>query len=162
MPVAIITVHTIASKNEIYVPVDAVMAFNCEVLSDKIPSFLYLDERPTRLVSDVDSVELSKGIRFQYVRVDEIVRLESQADSTIIYLRDKSHLVTKLALKFFLMKLKEVSFYMVHQDHLVNMSFIERLTHSSAYLTLSNFESIPVSPEQENELKNYFDSHWII
>ncbi|MGE0076331.1 MAG: LytTR family transcriptional regulator DNA-binding domain-containing protein [Bacteroidales bacterium] len=162
MPVAIITQQSIYSSNGKYIPSDVVLAFNCDLLSDKIPSFRYDEENSIDIESDFESVKLSKGIRFQYVRLDEIVRLECKNKETTLHLRDNSLIVTRLPIDVFTAKLKTNLFYSVHPEHLVNLLFMERLNHSSAYLTLSNFESVPVSPDEEKNLEDYLDNRPII
>lgn len=162
MPIAIITHKTIYPENNRYIPTDTLSVFCCNSISDKIPSFRYTGADPLELGSDFQDIVMSYGVRYQYIRIDEIVRFERKSNETLIHLRDKSTVVTEHTIAFFFDKLKENQFYSVHADHLVNLLFMERLTHSSAYLTLSNFDSIPVSPEAERELDNFLENSQLI
>ncbi len=81
-----------------------------------------------------------------FVKVEQIVRCESDDNYTTVYLiGDKEILVSK-NIKHFEDILESQGFYRIHRSHLVNLNYIkEYFRGDGGYVTMNDGSSIPVS-----------------
>jgi len=80
------------------------------------------------------------------IEVDEIIRCESDNNSTLFYLKSGSTIKVSKTLKEYEETLLPFSFIRCHQTHLVNPNFILKFEkHPNPILELNNGDKIPVS-----------------
>ncbi|MFT6844937.1 MAG: two-component system LytT family response regulator [Flavobacteriales bacterium] len=89
------------------------------------------------------------------VSVAEIVRCQSDNNYTVIYLSNgKSHTSSK-PLAFYQTFLPSNLFCRIHQSHLININFVDKVNYTkSCSVELSNGDILPISVRQK---KNFFD-----
>jgi len=81
----------------------------------------------------------------------EIVRCEANNNYTSFYLADKSTIVTSKTIKEYEEILAEFDFLRVHKSHLVNLAYVQLLTHKNL-LVLSDRTQVEVSRRRRPEL----------
>ncbi len=62
----------------------------------------------------------------QLIRVDDIVRLESDGNYTTFFLQNKTKILVSRQIKEYETILEEQGFFRVHQSHIINMHLVER------------------------------------
>lgn len=85
------------------------------------------------------------------VKIDDIVRAESDDNYTYFFLADNSkHLVSK-TLKEFESLLPKERFLRIHQSHLVNLDFIKKFVRGkSGFVQMSDGSKLPVARERKD------------
>jgi two-component system LytT family response regulator len=97
------------------------------------------------------AVPTSNGLEF--LRTDNIVRLEADNSYTTFFLDDKTKLMVAKTLKDMEELLPSNKFYRVHHSHLVNIDFIKRFQKSDGGMLIMEDKSIiPVSRQRKEEL----------
>lgn len=92
-----------------------------------------------------------------FINIEEIVRIESDKNYSRILLLNKKEMYVSKTLKIFANTLTQQSFLRVHQSHLVNAKFINKLNNADGgFVELKNDEKIPVSASGKSSLKEYF------
>lgn len=162
MSVVVVTKQTLKHNGESILPPDTIMRFLCEGLCNEPPFAILVAREPKNLSTVWETIIVEKGTNYQYIPIDNIVRIESVFGESWVHLSNQKTLVSKISISTFAEKLGESYFFSVNSEHLVNLRFMERLTHSSAYITLSNHDSIQISAEAERQLKNILSSNKII
>lgn len=76
------------------------------------------DGNPIMLVSTIDTIE--------FVKINEIIRLEAQGSYTKIYMEDKKCILASKVIKEFEYLLTDHSFYRVHQSHIIHVKSIKK------------------------------------
>ena len=95
-----------------------------------------------------------------FLNGDDIIRLESVKDYTIIYLQDGSEVVSSQALKRFDQRLSLLGFLKVHQNHLVNTKHIFRYLRQDGIIILSDGSKVDVS-KRKPTLLSRLTSHFL-
>jgi two-component system LytT family response regulator len=88
------------------------------------------------------------------IRINDIIRCESDKNYTTLFLTDKRRLVVSKTLKEVNEMLSEYGFFRVHQSHLVNLRFFERYDKQglSGSVVLSDGNKVPVSSRRKEGL----------
>jgi two-component system, LytTR family, response regulator len=91
-------------------------------------------------------IALPVGDAMQLFAPDDIIRCESDSNYTYIWLTGGKKLLLAKTLKEIEETLKGLSFFRVHQSHLVNMNHISKVIKGEgSYLTMTDGAGIPVS-----------------
>lgn len=102
--------------------------------------------RPTKI--SLHSLE-----KISVVSIDDIIRCESDNNSTMFYLNDGKKIFVTKTLKYFSDMLSECGFIRTHQSHLINNQYIkEYIKSDGGYLLLTNGKAIPVSVRKRAEV----------
>ncbi len=108
------------------------------------------------LVSNISKLEKlalpsMDGIRF--VRIDDVVRCESDDNYTNVYLRSGDKIVVSKTLKEYERLLEPMQFFRVHKQHLVNLRFVEKyIPGDGGYLILEDGSHVDVSRRKKDQL----------
>ncbi|MDD3687396.1 MAG: LytTR family DNA-binding domain-containing protein [Bacteroidales bacterium] len=108
------------------------------------------------LISNINSLEKialpsMDGIRF--VKINEIIRCESDNNYTLFYLTSKEKILVSKTLKDFEILLSGSKFYRVHKSHLVNLKFISKyIPGEGGYLILEDGSHVDVSRRKKEGL----------
>lgn len=86
------------------------------------------------------AIPTSTGLRF--VQAADIVRCQSEANYTIIFLKDKQKITVAKTLKEFEDLLSEHNFYRVHNSHLINLAFIKTYNRGKGGFVCMNDDSV--------------------
>lgn len=93
----------------------------------------------------------SNGIRF--IKIDEIVRCESDNNYTTFYLNNKEKILVSKTLKEYDTLLSDTHFYRVHKSHLVNINYISKyVSEDGGYIILEDKSQIEVSRRKKDGL----------
>jgi two-component system, LytTR family, response regulator len=103
-----------------------------------------------------DRLALNTQDRITVVKIQDIIRCESDVNYTHFYFKDGSNVLVTKTLKEFDSLLGDRGFVRVHQSHLVNVNHIKELVKADGgTLKLSDGSSVPVSTRKKQEVINY-------
>lgn len=108
------------------------------------------------LLSNVNSFEkiglpTSDGIRF--VKVDDIVRCESDSSYTIFFMNSKEKIVVSKNLKNYEDLLSDRKFLRIHKSHLINTRYVEQyINGDGGQVVMSDGSTVEVSRRKKEEL----------
>lgn len=108
------------------------------------------------LISNINSLEKialpsSDGIRF--VKIQDVVRCESDNNYTMFYLINKEKVLVSKTLKEYEVMLSGVNFYRIHKSHLVNLKFITKyVPGEGGYVILEDGSHADVSRRKKEGL----------
>lgn len=77
------------------------------------------------LVPEEKRLCIPLGNEIIFIRIKDIVRLESDVNYSILHLSDKRKLVVAKTLKEFEKMLSSLNFFRVHNSHLINLSYLK-------------------------------------
>jgi len=101
-------------------------------------------------------LSLSTSDGWVVVRISEILHCESYKNYTTIYLSDAKHTISK-TLKEVEVKLPKENFYRVHNSHLINIDYVQKVLKSDGgNVLLSNSALIPISKGKKKEFFDWF------
>jgi len=98
-------------------------------------------------------IAIAEGKGMVILSIDQIVRCEADKNYTNIFLQNGQSILSSKNLKEYEDMLQDEAFYRVHQSHLINLNFIEKLTkEDGAYLVLKDGSQVEVSRRRKSEL----------
>ena len=83
---------------------------------------------------------IKTGIDYQKIERANIQFMKSNVDYTHVFMVNGKHLVSQ-PLKFWVQKLNPKSFCQIHKSHLVNVSFISKISGNQVYI---NSTALPI------------------
>jgi two-component system LytT family response regulator len=96
------------------------------------------------------AVKDATGTRF--IEIGNIVRLQADSNYTLIFLADKTKVMTTRTLKDYEDILSDYGFFRAHNTHLINLDFVEKFFKDTDMVQLSNGNTIEVSRYKKKEL----------
>jgi two-component system LytT family response regulator len=96
------------------------------------------------------AIKDASGTRF--IEIGNIIRLQADSNYTVIFLTDKTKVMTTRTLKEYEDILTGYNFFRVHNAHLINLNFIERFIKDSNAIEMSNGDNVEVSRYKKKEL----------
>lgn len=85
------------------------------------------------------------------IKVNDIIRLESESNYSIVYLvNNKKHMVSK-TLKYFEEKLLAHNFLRIHQSHLINLLHMREIEHNENRCVMSDGSHVEISKRKKKE-----------
>lgn len=108
------------------------------------------------LVSNINKLEklalpAMDGIRF--VRIDDVVRCESDDNYTTVFMKSGEKIVVSKTLKEYERMLEDLQFFRVHKSHLVNLKYVEKyVPGDGGYLILEDGSHVDVSRRKKEQL----------
>jgi len=108
------------------------------------------------LISNLNRLEkialpASDGIRF--VKINDVVRCESDNNYTLFYLLNKEKILVSKTLKDYEVMLTDSTFYRVHKSHLVNLKYVAKyVPGEGGYLILEDGSHVDVSRRKKEGL----------
>jgi two-component system LytT family response regulator len=121
---------------------------------------LYCNDRLENTKSGV--LILDKGQRFLELDLNNIIRIESHALGSTVFMVNKAFWTTGKLIDQFEAELKLFEFLRVHASHLINMRYIERFVRCDAFITLSTSDAIPVDSKSNEHIAKYLEDKQII
>ena len=86
------------------------------------------------------------------IRVEDIIRCQSEINYTTIFMKDKQKLTVARVLKEFEEMLSDYLFFRVHNSHLVNLMYVKAYSKSRGSVTLNDGTEIEVSTRRKDDL----------
>lgn len=100
----------------------------------------------------IENIALSTAEGIIYLKLQEIVRLESEGNYTYFYTTAGEKMIVARTLKEFDQILPEDLFYRTHQSHVVNLREVRRvLKEDGGYALMSDGAKVPVSRRKKDD-----------
>lgn len=107
-------------------------------------------EQTDKLEKSVLFIKTNEG--FLVHNTENITRLESDGNYTLIHIQDEEPIMTSRTLKTYLPALENKPFLRVHRSHLVNLKYIKKYVKSEASLYMQDGSKIEVAKSRLPEL----------
>ncbi|TAK43353.1 MAG: response regulator transcription factor [Saprospiraceae bacterium] len=108
-----------------------------------------LESAPTR---QFDKITLTSQEGMVFLRLDEIVRLESEGSYTSFHMLNNDRHVISHPMKYYEDLLPQDRFFKLHQSHLVNLSFVKKiLREDGGYALMEDGCKIPIARRRKDE-----------
>lgn len=91
--------------------------------------------------SSLKKVAIYTQTGVELINVDEIVRFEASSNYTILYLRNKTTIISTKTLKEYDEMLSESTFFRVHKSHLINLNNVQRYVNGDGGFVIMNDSS---------------------
>jgi len=96
----------------------------------------------------------------QLVSLTEIIRAEADSNYTHFHLAGGKHVIVSRTIKEFDGLLSGSGIIRVHQSHLVNIHFIDKIMkHDGGYILLKNGTKVPISPNLKKSVLQAMNDH---
>lgn len=108
------------------------------------------------LISNIRAIEklalpTSDGMRF--VKIEEIVRCESDSCYTTFFMKSKEKIMVSKTLKEYELLLSDMGFFRVHKSHLVNLRYVEKYVQGEGgYLVMEDKVQVEISRRKKEGL----------
>jgi two-component system LytT family response regulator len=104
---------------------------------------------------------IPKGMGFEFLESDGIVRLEANGCYTIIYPHESKKITVSRTLKLFESALPKDSFIRVHKSHIINLKYMKEYSKlDGGYIVMTDGSKVEVSRRKTTEflikVKKYF------
>lgn len=110
----------------------------------------YLDKVKSEQQQDAKlMVPTKEGMIF--LRVNEIVRLQSESNYTLFFLIGNKKILVAKTLKNFEEKLLAYNFLRVHQSHLVNLAHMKEIDHGDNFVLMADGSKVEISKRKKKE-----------
>jgi len=114
--------------------------------------------RDTNRKDKNEILALASQDKIQLVRIEDIIRCQSEDNYTFFYLEGGRKIVVSKTLKEYDELLQEHKFIRVHHSHLVNARKILELQKNEDMLVLSDHSQVPVSSRKKQEVIRALES----
>ncbi|MDQ3142468.1 MAG: LytTR family DNA-binding domain-containing protein [Bacteroidota bacterium] len=135
------------NPEELAKAIDRIGAVPPEDYSSRISNLLENNRKKT-----FDKIMLTSMEGMIFLRLDQIVRIESDASYTTFYLmNNERHLITRPIIDFedFL---NSEGFFRLHQSHIVNLSYVKKiLREDGGYALMEDGEKVPIARRRKDE-----------
>jgi len=92
----------------------------------------------------------SDGI--QLVRIEDIVRCESDGNYTTFYFKNNTSILISRTLKEYTNLLTESGFYRIHHSHLINMNYIDKyINRDGGYIIMEDGSEVQISRRKKED-----------
>jgi len=110
----------------------------------------YLDKVKSEQQQDAKlMVPTKEGMIF--LRVNEIVRLQSESNYTLFFLIGNKKILVAKTLKNFEEKLLAYNFLRIHQSHLVNLAHMKEIDHGANFVLMADGSKVEISKRKKKE-----------
>ncbi|GEQ85207.1 DNA-binding response regulator [Patiriisocius marinistellae] len=126
------------------------------------PTSQQIDQRFRVLLDSINNnnskLTLPTATGYEFVEITSINRCEADGSYTHIFTLDKQFTVSK-PLKHYENLLENLSFYRVHNSHLINLKYVKQYTKGNGgYLTMEDGTTINVSARRKDGFLNTLNS----
>ena len=136
--------------NELSTAINKVIGNKRHTNNNMVQSFL---DQMKKNNTAAKKIALPSNNTVQFVQVNEIIRIESQSNYSIIYFIDRPKLTIAKTLKEFEEQLQSFNFLRVHHSHLINMEHIVGYKNvDSGYLIMKGNDIIEISRRKKHEV----------
>ena len=99
---------------------------------------------------------LSNNSEINFLRISEIVRMESLDNITIFYHATKNRIAETKPLKLFENLLPSSLFFRTHQSHIINKNYVEKITKTEGWIIeMQDGALVPVSRRKQQAFLNW-------
>lgn len=105
---------------------------------------------------------LEKGQRFIEIDLNQLMRIESTPQGSMLFLENKAFWITEKNIALFEKDLDSNMFFRVNNKTLINMHHLESFITCDAIVTLSDKEAIPVDAKIKDKLFEFLKGRQIL
>jgi DNA-binding LytR/AlgR family response regulator len=128
---------------------------------NQIPNTILFNKKP--LLSSVSKeLILKKGQRYIELELNQLLRIESSAQGSTIFLQKEAFWTTDKTIEQFESDLEHSFFFRVNNHNLINLHHLTSFISCDAIVTLSNKEAIPVDSKSKDKLFKFLDRKQLI
>lgn len=128
---------------------------------NEIPYTILFNKKP--LISTVSKeLILQKGQRYIELELNQLLRIESSAHGSTLFLQNDTFWTTKKTLEQFESDLEHSFFCRVNSRNLINLHHLTSFITCDAIVTLSNKEAIPVDAKLKGKLFKFLEGKQLI
>ncbi|MEL7122544.1 MAG: LytTR family DNA-binding domain-containing protein [Bacteroidota bacterium] len=99
-------------------------------------------------------IALATKEEVHFVKVNDIIRLQAEANYTRVFLKNESPLLLSGNIGHYEKLLNDQRFYRSHQSHLINMIYVKKFVKKEGgYFVMSDDSHVPVSRLKKEEVK---------
>jgi two-component system LytT family response regulator len=100
-------------------------------------------------------ISLPTTIGFEYIPIDDIVRIEADRSYCCFYLTNKKKYLVSRCLNDYHLLLEDRSFFRVHNSHLINMKHVKSyVRRDGGFVEMSDASHVPVSRVKKDYFMN--------
>lgn len=121
---------------------------------------LYSKERLVSLVTK--EIILEKGQRFVELELNQLLRIESTQQGSLLFLENKAFWTTEKSIDRFYSDLKFHLFFRVNKNHLVSLNHVKQLIKCDGMIILSNMDTIPVNEFEAEQMLKFLEGKQMI
>ena len=105
-------------------------------------------------------IKIQTKNRIWFFKSGEIIRLEGKRQNTILYLTNKNRSLINESIDQIENQLKDFSFIRIHNDHIINVNFISKITAGQdEYIELINGEIVPIESQRKQYILKSLENH---
>lgn len=104
-------------------------------------------KRTTHVTTTKIALSTKDGI--QFISPEDIIRCESVAANTRVFLKGGRNLITTKSLKDYESVLDESTFFKVHKSHIVNLNYVVRL-NKNGFLQMEDDSNVPLTEKSKS------------
>jgi two-component system, LytTR family, response regulator len=125
------------------------------------------EDYPTRISNLLESnrtkrlekIMLTSMEGMLFLRLDQIVRLESDGSYTTFYLLNNEHHLITRPMKDFENLFPEDEFFRLHQSHIVNLSFVKKiLREDGGYALMEDGSKVPIARRRKESFLEFMNN----
>ena len=94
-----------------------------------------------------------------FLKVNEIVRLQSESNYTLFYLIGNKKVLVAKTLKNFEEKLMSYNFMRVHQSHLINLAHMKEIDHGDNFVLMTDGSKVEISKRKKKEFMDSLEKN---
>jgi two-component system LytT family response regulator len=162
-------------------PVDKIIIIDNNEIQEELDKFININQKHILFNSDMDQLStetnpILKGIidnyeekhkikirtktRIWFFKSSEIIRLEAKQQNTILYLTNQNRSLINESIDQIENQLKDFSFIRIHDDHIVNVNFISKITAGwDESIELINGEIVPIENQRKQYILKSLENH---
>jgi two-component system LytT family response regulator len=162
-------------------PVDKIIIIDNNEIREELEKFIIANRKHILFNSDMDQLSLErnpilKGIienyeekhkikirtknRIWFFKSNEIIRLEAKQQNTVLYLTNQNRSLINESIDQIENQLKDFSFIRIHDDHIVNVNFISKITAGQdENIELINGEIVPIENQRKQYILQSLENH---
>jgi DNA-binding LytR/AlgR family response regulator len=173
--------HTNLVSTKLMGPVDKIIIIDNNEIQEELDKFINTNQKHILFNSDMDQLStetnpILKGIidnyeekhkikirtktRIWFFKSSEIIRLEAKKQNTILYLTNQNRSLINESIDQIENQLKDFSFIRIHDDHIVNVNFISKITAGwDESIELINGEIVPIENQRKQYILKSLENH---
>ncbi len=160
---------------------DKIIIINDSGIQSELENFLIANKKHIRFSSNMDEISLGQNpilkeiVRnyeekhkvkihskdnIRFFRANEIIRIKANKDKTLIFLINEKVDEINETIDQIENQLKDFSFIRIHDDHIINTSFIAKITAGRDIdIELMNGDIVPIEDQRKQYILNSLENH---
>lgn len=117
-----------------------------------LEQFQHLLQSLKNPISSIQKMVIPTADGFQFVKIDDIIRLETAGNFTVFHLNGKTQLISTQILKEWEDTLQNHSFFRIHNSHIINLQYIKKyIKGDNGQVIMEDGTSLDISRRRKEE-----------